>query len=479
MTAPAFRIPSDAPEIAKRLLSLEPEKRAQLLTLLTDAEARSILHDWSLWARPKQLAPPGRWRAWLRMAGRGEGKTRSGAEWINDKAERSKTGRLFLLAATYSDARDTMIEGESGILEVARPAFRPVFEPSRWRLIYPNGCKVKVFSAEKPNRLRGPQHEAGWIDELAAFQYPTEVYDMAMFGLRIGDNPQVMITTTPKPIELLVRLVSRAVVCTDLRAAPPESELLRRAISVVISVGTSYENRANLAESWFSDIISSYEGTRLGDQELLGVLLTDVPGALWNQKMIEDNRIKLRDPQGRIISVLQALNDHPGEYLPEMQRIVVAVDPPARSTAGSSEAGIVVAGKGVNRHGYMFEDLSGRMSPNKWASVAIKAFYDYKADKIIAERNNGGEMVESTIKGVDPDVPVKLVDATRGKVVRAEPIASLDEQGKIHHVGTFGACESQMTTWTPDSGLPSPDRMDARVWAFTELMTKSGTVVVA
>lgn len=477
MTAPPV---VDLPAIAW-LLGLPEAEREKFIADLSDDEAEALLHDWRLWARPKQLAPPGQWRVWLRMAGRGEGKTRSGAEWMHEMAKESVTGRLALLAPTYSDARDTLIEGESGILATAKPDFTPVFEPSRWRVVWPNGCKAKVFSAEKPNRLRGPQHEAAWIDEIAAFQYPTEVYDMLMFGLRIGPNPRCMITTTPKPIELLVRLSQRAVMCTALRSADEHSDLLKRAISVVISVGSSYENRANLAESWFTDIVSQYEGTRLGDQELLGILLTDVPGALWTQETIERNRIKLvaTDEKGsRVVDIHDALEGE-GSLLPPMQRIVVAVDPPARSTSTSSECGICVAGRGTNKHGYMLADRSGRMSPEKWARAAIDAYHEFKADRIIAEDNNGGEMVEHTIKSVDPSVPVKRITASRGKVVRAEPIAAYDEQGKIHHVGTFGACESQMTTWVPDSGLPSPDRMDARVWAFSDLMLKQGGIVVA
>jgi phage terminase large subunit-like protein len=274
-----------------------------------------------------------------------------------------------------------------------------------------------------------------------------------MFGLRIGDNPQCMITTTQKPIELLIKLVKDAVLCTDLRTSPEGSELLRRAISVVISVGSSYENRANLAESWFTDIVSQYEGTRLGDQELKGLLLTDVPGALWTTALLDKNRLGLSAP------------------LPDFERVVVAVDPPASSSSTSSEAGIIGAARGVNKHGYVLADRSGRMKPHEWAKAAVTLFRELHADKIIAEMNNGGEMVEATIKAYDPNVPVKLVWASRGKVTRAEPIATLDEKGKIHHVGTFGALEAQMTTWTPDSGLASPDRYDARVWALTELMT--------
>lgn len=470
MTAPIV----DRPEIAQ-LLDLDPDDREKVLGSMSQDDAERILREWKLWARPKQLAPPGTWRAWLRMAGRGEGKTRSGAEWVHEKARTSKTGRGALIAPTYSDARDVMIEGVSGLLETAPRGFAPVFEPSRWRLIYPNGVRVKVFSAEKPNRLRGPQHEFIWIDEVAAFQYPREVYDMAMFGLRIGPNPQCMITTTPKPIELLVDLTSRAVMCTELRTARPGDEILQRAIGVALSAGTTYENRANLAASWFSDIISRYEGTRLGDQELLALLLTDVPGALWNTELLQRNRIVPLDAQGKVVDVKDAI----GSILPDMHRIVVAIDPPARSKGTVSEAGIVAAGRGMNKHGYVLADRSGVMSPEKWARTAIDLYYELEADRIIAEINNGGEMVEHTIKSVDPKVPVKVVTATRGKMVRAEPIAAFDEQGKIHHVGTFGAMESQMCTWVPDSGLASPDRMDARVWALSDLMLRPGGIVVA
>lgn len=434
------------------LLRLPEADRVRVVMGLSPSEATAILYDWRVWARPKQLRPPGRWQTWLNMAGRGYGKTRVGAEFIQDAAQRTTTGRLFLLGATTDDVRETMIWGESGIMAVAPPHFRPRHEVQRRRLVWPNGVTARLFSGEEPNRLRGPQHEYGWVDELAAFKYPTEAWDQLMFGLRLGPLPQVCVTTTPKPIPVIVRLAEGATECTVLREAPPGDPVLETSIPVVVTTGSSYENRANLSEMWYDTTIRPYEGTRLGEQEIMARLLTDVPGALWRLETIAAARLPLDAP------------------LPEFKRIVVACDPAVTTKKNSNETGIVVAAKGTNGHGYILADRSGKLTPLQWAQKLVDAYNQYDADRIVGEVNNGGDLIETNIRAVDASVSYRDVRATRGKAVRAEPIAALYEQGKIHHVGTFGALEAQMTTWVPDGGLDSPDRMDALVWALTDLM---------
>ncbi|HOA25319.1 MAG TPA: terminase family protein [Aggregatilineales bacterium] len=364
------------------------------------------------------------WRYWLVMAGRGFGKTRTGAEmvrrWVRDYP------LVNLIGATADDVRDIMVEGESGILAICPPGERPEYRPSKRRLDWPNGARSLLFTADEPERLRGKQHMKLWADELAAWRYP-EAWDQAMFGLRLGDNPQAVITTTPKPVKAV-------------------RDLLKDAHTVTYT-GTTYENRANLAEAFYNAIITKYEGTRLGRQELLAEILDDVPGALWKRDRIDDLRVT---------------------DLPNMTRIVVAIDPAVSTTDESSETGIVVAGVGKDGHGYVLDDLTVKASPHEWATRAVNAYHDYQADRIVAEVNNGGDMVEHTLKTVDPKLPYKKLHASRGKHTRAEPIAALYEQGRVHHVGMFAELEDQMCTWVP--GDDSPDRMDALVWALTELM---------
>lgn len=321
-----------------------------------------------------------------------------------------------------------MIEGESGILAVSHPAFRPTYEPSKRRLTWPNGAVAITYGAESPDQLRGPQQCAAWADEVAKWKYE-EAWDNLMFGLRLGLNPQCVATTTLKPKKWIKRIID----------AP----------TTVVTSGSSYENKHNLAPGFFSDILSKYEGTRLGRQEIYGEYLDDVPGALWTRKQIDELRVK---------------------SAPDMQRIVVAIDPAMTSGEDADETGIVVAGKGADGHGYVLKDLTCRMSPDGWAKRAVNAYQEFKADRIIAEVNNGGDLVENVLRGYDRNVSYKAVHASRGKRVRAEPVSSLYEQGKIHHVGAFDALEDQMCSFTPDGFDGSPDRVDALVWALTELM---------
>lgn len=405
--------------------SLTLPQRAQLLERLIDDEAAALLYDWAFWARPNQLAPTGDWRTWLVLAGRGFGKTRTGAEWARACVESGRYGRLALVAPTAADARDVMVEGESGVLAVCPPNNKPLYEPSKRRLTWKSGAIATVYSADEPDRLRGPQHDAVWGDELAAWRYP-ETYDMLMFGLRLGVDPKAVFTTTPRP----VRLVRDLLLDTDC----------------TVTRGSTYDNRTNLAPAFYKQIVKKYEGTRLGRQELYAELLDDVEGALWTRAMIKAAAV-----------------------LPDMQRVIVAVDPAVTSGEDSDETGIVVAGVGVDGSGYVLADRSCRLSPDGWAKRAVQAYVDFSADRIVAEVNNGGDMVEQVIRTVDRSVPFTKVHASRGKRTRAEPVAALYEQGRISHAAAFPDLEDQLCGWTPESG-ESPDRLDALVWALTELM---------
>ncbi len=380
--------------------------------------------------RPEQVPPPGAWRIWLFMGGRGVGKTRTGAEWLKDSARRFRY--VNLMGATADDARDVMIEGESGLLACADADFRPVYFPSKRRLEWPNGATSLIFTADEPERLRGKQHERIWADEVAAWRRP-EAYDQAMFGLRLGSDPRALLTTTPRPVKLIREL------------------LADQSGRVAVTRGSTYANRANLAPAFFDQIITKYEGTRLGRQELLGEYLDDTPGALWTRAMFEPHRAA-----------------------PQLLRVVVAIDPAATSGEDSDETGIVIAGLGVDGRFYVLADRTCRESPDGWARRAVAAYEEFGGDRIVAEVNNGGEMVEHTLRTVDRLIPYKKVTASRGKRTRAEPVAALYEQGKVSHVTAFDALEDQMVAWTPESG-DSPDRLDALVWALTDLMAPPDT----
>jgi phage terminase large subunit-like protein len=379
-------------------------------------------------ARPAQLPPPGIWQYWMLKAGRGFGKTRVGAEWTIRQSRNVPGCRIALIGPTAADARDVMVEGESGILSISPDEFMPIYEPSKRRLTWPNGTLGTLYSAEEPDRLRGPQHHYLWADELASWKYP-ETWDMALFGLRLGTDPRAVITTTPRPTKIIKELM------TDPRC--------------IVTGGSSYENRENLAPAFFDSIIKKYEGTRLGRQELNAEILDDNPGALWHRDVIENLRV---------------------QKYPQLVRVVVGVDPAVSSGDESAETGIVVDGIDAAGQGYVLDDYSIRGSPAEWAREVVRAFNDWKADRVVGEVNNGGDLVEANIRTVSRDIPFKAVHATRGKLIRAEPIAALYEQGKWHHVGAFPVLEDQMCDWAP--GDKSPDHMDAHVWAATELIEK-------
>lgn len=395
-------------------------------------------------ARPKQRPPDGDWIIWYQEAGRGAGKTESGAQWIQWSAETLPAKSQFILAAPTAEAiRSVMLDGPSGILKIARPSFYPDYQSSKSRLVWPNGTIGLLLSGDEPERFRGPQCTRGWVDEPASFRYP-EAFDQLLYGLRLGDNPQLCMTGTPKPHEWLRRIKKRE--------------------GTVVVKGSTYENVANLAKSFFHTVIKPFEGTRQGRQELLAEDLEDTPGALWNTTLLDDLRVDSKD-------------------LPDAVRVAVAVDPSVSDPNialedSTAECGIVCGMMAYVDHptlgqvpnGYLLADRSLRAHPVDWARAAVNLYHEYQADVLVAEKNNGGAMIASTIHTVDPSVNVVLVTASRGKHTRAEPIAALYEQRRVFHVRgqDFSQLETQLCTWVP--GLKSPDRLDANVWLWTELL---------
>ena len=389
---------------------------------------------WRGWfARPDQIMPAGDWIVWLLLAGRGFGKTRTGAETERAQVRDGRAKRIALVGPTAADVRDVMVEGASGLLAVSPSWERPLYEPSKRRLTWPNGAIATCFSADEPERLRGPQHDLAWCDELAAWRYP-EAWDMLMLGLRLG-QPRAIVTTTPKPTPLIRML-----------AAAPTTVLTR---------GSTRHNTANLAPAFLDAIVARYEGTALGRQEIDAELLEEADGALWKRATIRAALIAAGDA-------------------PEMKRVVVAIDPAVSALPGSDETGIVAAGIGIDGTGYVLDDWSGRFSPDEWARRAIRLFDARSADRVIGEVNNGGQLIEVTLRTVRPNLAFKAVHASQGKRTRAEPVAALYEQGKVRHAGSFPALEDQLCNWTPGTGERSPDRLDALVWALTELMLEPG-----
>ena len=410
-------------------------------------EAKAALHwtwrDW--WARPDQIAPPGGWTVWAFIGGRGAGKTRAGAEWVREQVKAGR-GRLALIAPTAGDARDVMVEGNSGLLSVCWPhdraadgahLGRPVYEPSKRRLTWGNGALATLYSADEPERLRGPQHDGLWADELAAWRHAQDAWDMAMFGLRLGERPRAVVTTTPKPHPLIRALL--------------------RDPGTVTTRASTFDNAANLAASFLAKVRSDYEGTRLGRQELYAELLDDVPGALWTAEML-----RRAEPPETLV------------------RVVVAVDPSGAASAadeGADEIGIVVAGRAIDGTFHVLEDASCRLSPAGWGRLAVERYRARLADVIVAEANFGGAMVEAVIRAADRSANVRLVNASRGKAVRAEPIAALYEQGRVFHAPGLDRLEDQMMHMTAGGyvGDGSPDRLDALVWALTDLSNHGAT----
>lgn len=429
-------------------MPITAEQARVIKETFTEEELFQLSFEWSLWARREQMAPDGDWTVWMLMAGRGFGKTRSGAEWVRSLIEAGTHSRIALIGATSADARDVMVEGESGLLAISPPWNKPLYEPSKRRLTWPGGQIATLYSAEEPERLRGPQHDAAWADEVAAWARP-ETWDQLMFGLRLGPRPQVVATTTPKPTQLIRDIIRRP--------------------DCVVTRGRTSDNRQNLAPAFINTVIKKYEGTRIGRQELEGELLEDVPGALWSNEMIEMTRVATP----------------PCEF----SRIVVGIDPAVSHHEESDETGIVVVGKGTGDyrdHVFVLDDRSGRYpaaatnpSDRSWPQVAIAAYREWQADRLVAEKNNGGDLVSAAVIQTDRNVPVTVVWASRGKAKRAEPVAMLWEQKRAHMVGLHHVLEDEMTQFQPDDPTASsPNRMDAMVWAVTELVVGDEVIVL-
>jgi phage terminase large subunit-like protein len=428
------------------LASLPEARRRAFLDGLSENALAALPWLWSFWAHPDhQLPPPGDWRVWVMLGGRGAGKTRAGAEWVRSRVEGATPEapgvcqRVCLLGETPEQVRNVMVEGDSGLLACTPPDRRPEFQPSLGRLRWPNGAEAWICSAANPEALRGPQFDAAWSDELAKWRHAREAWDMLQFCVRLGEDPRQIVTTTPRDVAVL-------------------REILELPGAVVTHAGTA-ANRAFLAPGFLETLEGRYGGTALGRQELEGLLIEEVPGALWTRERIEAARV---------------------EAAPALDRVVVAVDPPVTGRTTSDECGIVVAGvhKKGPRHDWTVYVLADRSAqgkgPNDWARLAAEAYRDFAADRLVAEVNQGGDLVESVIRQNAPDIAYRAVRATRGKRLRAEPAAALYEQGRVRHVGAFARLEDQMCRYTGDPGEKSPDRLDALVWALADLVLEAG-----
>lgn len=426
------------------LPKLDPDRRAAFLKTLDRGECDGLRWHWEQWARPQQLPPPGNWRVWLVCAGRGFGKTRAGAEWVRRIARDQPDARIALVAASLAEARAVMVEGESGLLACCPPGVRPLFEPSLRRLTWPNGAQAFLYSAAEPESLRGPQHSHAWCDEIGKWDMAGEramrAWDNLQLGLRLGEAPQIAATTTPRATPLMQRLLAGE--------ASGETALCR---------GSTYDNARNLPLRFLTAVVGEFGDTTLGRQELLGELLTDLEGALWTRSLIERCRDTAPAPLAR--------------------RIVVAVDPPA--SAHGDACGIVVAALGEDGVARVLADCSAeKASPEGWARAVAQAAGEWRADRVVAEANQGGAMVESVLRAADCAMPVRLVHASRGKAARAEPVAALYEAGRVRHAGLFPRLEDELCGMMAGGAYHgptrSPDRADALVWALHELMLGRG-----
>ena len=411
--------------------------------LQSNAEKATIAlyTDWLKTAREKQLSPEVEHYIWLILAGRGWGKTRTGAQDIALYALRNPNSICAVVAPTAGDLRRVCFGGPSGLISIipkecySENKKQKGYSSSVFEIRLYNDSKIIGYAASEPERLRGPQFHRAWCDELAAWRYP-EAFDQLMFGLRLGDNPQCLITTTPKPTKIIKDLVTRK--------------------DVAVTSGSTFENEANLADSALKMLKDKYEGTTLGRQELYAEIIENLDGALWSSKLIDERRLTDDTEQ-------------------ELKQIIVAIDPAVTNNEDSDETGIVIVGKDYNNKYYVLEDVSGKYSPDAWARKAINCYYEWNADRIVAEVNNGGDLVERLLRGIDLNIPYRSVRATRGKLVRAEPIAALYEQRRVHHIGYFPELESQMCSYLGET-KPSPDRLDALVWGLTELSKSKGDV---
>ena len=419
---------------ALELLASDPQSVRDAKVDRFTADEFDAIDSWTAHARAAQRAPTGDWRTWLILAGRGFGKTRAGAEWVRDKAETHDRARIALVGATLHEARAVMIEGESGLIAIAPPGNRPRYESSTKRLVWPNGAQAFIYSAGEPESLRGAQHHFAWCDEIGKWQRDIEAWDNLAFGLRVGSDPRTVATTTPRPTPLVKRLID--------------------ADHVATTYGRTTDNAAHLAPSFLALMHAQYGGTKLGRQELDGELIEEIEGALWSRDLIE--RCRARD-------------------MPAPRRVALGVDPPAGASASSDACGIVVVAQASDGAAYVLADCSIKgASPERWARAVADAAAHWRADRVVAEANNGGAMVESVLRAADAGLPVRLVHAAQGKAARAEPVAALYEGGRAFHLGVFGALEDEMAGLMIGGDYTgpgrSPDRADALVWAMTELM---------
>lgn len=443
---------------ADTLRNLPADKLRFVLAQLGTAKVEELRHSWEFWARPEQLEPDGNWwNTWFINAGRGFGKTRAGVEWVRSQVKKGKR-RIAAVAATNSDIERVMVHGESGFMSVCwkgdktvngKELGMPVWSPTKRTLTWANGAKVEFYSAEEPERLRGPQFEAAWCDELAAWKRDEDTWDMLQFCLRLGKHPRVCVTTTPKPTKLVRKILKKSKPQIDSDGTTIEP-------TVKVTTGSTFDNSANLAGTYLNAVKAQYEGTRLGRQELYAEVLEEAEGALWTTDTLDAAQIDRAD-------------------VPNLNRIVVALDPAVTANAESDMTGIMVAGVDVNGIGYVLADYTEKLSPEGWAQKAVELYHEWQADRIVAEVNQGGDMVKTTIRGIDETVPFKAVRASRGKYARAEPISALYERGLVKHVrnpleGSLNELETQMRTWEPLGSIGSPDRLDACVWALTDLM---------
>lgn len=425
--------------VADVVADLSPAEQRRLLR---GVNADELIYDWGFWGRPEQQEPVGDWSVWLVLAGRGFGKTRCGAEWVNKLAKEQKGIRIALVARTAADARDTMVKGESGILTISPDWFRPKYEPSKRLLTWPNGSIATIYTADEPDLLRGPQHHAAWCDELATWRR-LEAWDNLEMGLRLGANPRTIITTTPRPKQIIRDIMKDA--------------------ATHLTTGSMFDNSGNLPEKFIKRMENKYEGTRLGRQELYAEVLDDVIGAMWTHNSIEELRLP------------ELLDDQHAPEGVEIVRQMVSIDPAVTSDDNSNETGIVAGFSGYiegddRLHAFITHDISSVCAPNQWARKACNLYHALQADRIVAEVNNGGDLVETVIKNISGDAAYMAVRATKDKKRRAEPIAALYEQGRVHHLGVFPQLEDQMCLFNPHTYEGSPDRLDAMVWLVTGLI---------
>ena len=422
------------------IVSEESEVREKFVKALNQTERAEYEYHWAMQARPAQLPPEGSWRNWLIMAGRGFGKTRSGAEWVRMVAESDGAARIALVTSSLAEARAVMVEGESGLLACSPPEQRPVFEASLRRVRYPNGAIAQLYSAAEPETLRGPQHSHAWCDEIGKWPLShnraTRTWDNLLMGLRLGADPRIAVTTTPRAVPLVQRLLDAG-----------------GTGGTVITHGTTHDNAANLPEKFLEAMEQEFAGTQLARQEIAGEMIADIEGALWTRAMFE----AARETHAEIAQ----------------RRVVVAVDPPASSNG--DECGIIVAALGEDGIARVLADCSlAHAQPDQWAQAVANAAEQWEADRVVAEANQGGAMVASVLRAADNRLPIKLVHASRGKVARAEPVAALYASGRARHCGLFAQLEDQLCGLLVggDYAGPgrSPDRADALVWALSELL---------